>query len=476
MSGGGSLREVLGGVEAASGPLRDLLGTLLGGQSWRVPERDLLDALGSLHRLRGLVDAAHLRVVREIDARGVTGAVGSAPVATTTEGLVREVTGAGPGAARRDVAAARATGPADVLAGFAEHLADGRVRREHVDVAVRCLDRIPGHLVREPAEPGGASEEGAGVREIVAGFLLRIADTRADDRTLDRHARQLLAHLAPDPQDRVDPEAPARRFLDLGDDETGMVTGRFALDPVAGAELRVALAEWSAPEPLTDADGHPLRDPRTPRQRRADALSRLVEAARGISVPRRGERPRVVVHAAAAQLADAGSAEGSGCGAGSATTESGDPVPAWVLGRLACDAVLQRVVDDPSLGPLDVGREHRLVTLAQRRALAARDHGCVVCGAPPDWCDAHHVIPWSHGGTTDLANLALLCPGHHTAVHAGTWTLHRDPDGHLVLVPPRHVDPTRTPRRPTAHLITATLSEVEQVLRDHAERSMPLRT
>jgi hypothetical protein len=126
MSGDQSLREVIGGVETAAGPLRDVLGTLLGEQSWRVPERELLDALGALHRLRGLVDAAQLRVVREIDARGVTGAVGSAPVATTTEALVREVTGAAPAAARRDVAAARVTGPGDVLAGFGERLAGGR--------------------------------------------------------------------------------------------------------------------------------------------------------------------------------------------------------------------------------------------------------------------------------------------------------------------------------------------------------------
>ncbi|MGF1645928.1 MAG: DUF222 domain-containing protein [Kineosporiaceae bacterium] len=462
MSRVGNLSDALAVVETAVAPLRDLLGE----GSWRVPEPDLLDALGTLARIRGAVEAAHLGAVREIDARGIAGSVGSSPVATTTAGLVRESTGASPAQARRDVAAARATGPGEALGEFGTRLALGQVRREHVDVAVRCLDRIPRHLLRQPEE-SEQPESGTGAREIVAGFLLRIADSRADDRTLDRHAQQLLAHLAPDPEDRRDPDAPARRFLDLGDDDTGMVTGRFALDPVAGAELRTALAEWSAPEPLTDADGRPLRDPRTPRQRRADALSRLVEAARGIAAPRRGERPRVVLHTTAAQLA--------GAGAGLATTESGEPVAPWVLGRLACDAVLQRVLDDPSLGPLDVGREHRLVTLAQRRALAARDGGCLVCGAQPDWCDAHHVVPWSQGGATDLDNLALLCPGHHTAVHAGTWVLDRDDEDHLVLVPPRHVDPSRTPRRPVRHLVAEVISEAEEVLRAALDRSPVLR-
>ena len=62
-----------------------------------------------------------------------------------------------------------------------------------------------------------------------------------------------------------------------------------------------------------------------------------------------------------------------GGGVGLGRLERGDPVSTRVARRLACDAVLQRVVSTPSLGPLDVGREHRLVTLAQRRALAARD-------------------------------------------------------------------------------------------------------
>jgi hypothetical protein len=457
MSGGASVREVLGGVEAASGPLRDLLGTLLGEQSWRVPERELLDALGALHRVRSLVDAAQLRVLREVDARGVTGAVGSAPVATTTEGLVREVTGASPAAARRDVAAARVTGPADVLAGFAERLADGRVRREHVDVAVRCLDRLPAHLVAEPD-----------ARATVTGFLLEVVDSRVDERTLDRHARQLLARLAPDPEERLDPDATERAFLDLRTDGTGMLVGRFQLDPAAGATLRAALDSRSAPEPVTDLDGRPVRDPRPARRRRADALAELAETALGVTAPRRGERPRVVIHATPAQL--------TGAAAGLATTEAGEPLPVWLTGRSACDAVLQRVVEDPSLGPLDVGREHRLVTVAQRRALAARDRGCVICGAQPDWCDAHHIVPWSQGGATDLDNLALVCPGHHTAVHAGSWALERDGDGDLVIIPPRHVDPSRTPRRPVAHLIDETLSEVERYTRDLAERSVPLRT
>ncbi|HEX5534302.1 MAG TPA: HNH endonuclease signature motif containing protein, partial [Actinomycetales bacterium] len=63
----------------------------------------------------------------------------------------------------------------------------------------------------------------------------------------------------------------------------------------------------------------------------------------------------------------------------------------------------------------------RLATAAQRRALAARDKGCVIpgCTRPANQCDAHHVVFWSHGGNTNLDELVLLCGPHHNAVHAG---------------------------------------------------------
>ncbi|MGE3286694.1 MAG: HNH endonuclease [Pseudonocardia sp.] len=48
-----------------------------------------------------------------------------------------------------------------------------------------------------------------------------------------------------------------------------------------------------------------------------------------------------------------------------------------------------------------------------RRAVAARDRGCARCARPPSLCEFHHLVPWEHGGTTDLANLAMLCRSCH---------------------------------------------------------------
>jgi hypothetical protein len=407
-------------------------------RAWQMPDAGLVDAVAAAARLRAGLEAAYLGLVRELAARGP--ALDPATrVAGTPEGVLRAVTGASPRQARADVAAARAVADDEPLAAFGGWLATGAVGREHLDVAVRVMDRIPAHLADDPAN-----------RQIVADYLRTVADEgRANARDLDRAGRHLLARLDPSGDRSFDPQAEQRRFLDLHGDATGMVVGRFQLTSVEGAALQAALAEHSAPAPAEDGS----RDPRTPRQRRADALVTIVERAMGVAVPRRGERPRVVVHATPGQLAGAARA-------GAATTEHGEALPAWALSRLACDAVLQRVVEDPSLGPLDVGREHRLVTLAQRRALAARDGGCVICAAPPDWCDAHHVVAWSHGGPSDLANYALLCPAHHTAVHAGTWELGHDARGRLLIVPPRAVDPARRPRPPTRHLVAQALREI----------------
>ncbi len=58
-----------------------------------------------------------------------------------------------------------------------------------------------------------------------------------------------------------------------------------------------------------------------------------------------------------------------------------------------------------------------------RRGLNVRDRGCVVCGAPPVQCDAHHLVSWIDGGTTAIWNLVLLCRRHHVDLHAGRWRI-----------------------------------------------------
>lgn len=97
---------------------------------------------------------------------------------------------------------------------------------------------------------------------------------------------------------------------------------------------------------------------------------------------------------------------------------------------LMCDPIFRPIVMGMDGVVLDVGREHRFVTNAQRIAMAHRDGGCVWpgCENPPSWTDAHHRRHWEDGGPTDMANLASLCRYHHGVTHRDGWSMHATED------------------------------------------------
>jgi hypothetical protein len=111
-------------------------------------------------------------------------------------------------------------------------------------------------------------------------------------------------------------------------------------------------------------------------------------------------------------------------------TIDGTPVRADTTRHLSCDARFTPLITGRDGVPLNLGREVRYANRAQRRALAIRDGGCVFpgCDLPVSWCDAHHVTPWEHGGTTDLPNLASLCRHHHGVTHRTGWAMVAHPD------------------------------------------------
>jgi hypothetical protein len=157
------------------------------------------------------------------------------------------------------------------------------------------------------------------------------------------------------------------------------------------------------------------RDPRSAPTRRADALLELI--GRAVAAPEgvtRTPRTKVVItmslEALLASLRDAG---------GTGVADNGEVLSAGAIRRLACEAsIIPAVLGAPS-SVLDLGYTERYFTPAQRRALAIRDKHCSYpgCTVPPQWCEAHHIEHWCHGGPTDLTNGALLCGRHHTIVH-----------------------------------------------------------
>ena len=432
--------------EAASAGMAGLVDAPL----WPLGSEGLVAVMDRLQVLRRQAEAVQLRLLREIDSRGVPAEQGARSVKDWLRGRYR-CTGS---QAHADAAAAAATCPArGELAELGAALAAGEISRAHLDVAVRVMQRIPRALATAR-------------RAEVADWLLD-ACHRFSTLDVDRLARQLLAAL--DPDGGFDPHACERRRLSKSTDSAGMLVGRFQLDQAAGLTVAAALDHFAAPRPSTaDGDGAD-RDPRSAGQRYADALeliARLAMAADGAGT-RAGEPARVVIHTTPEQLAGVP-------GAGVAVTDTAVPVSRAALLRLCCDAIIQRVTVDRHGLLLNLGRAARFASTAQRQALAVRDGGCAMpgCDAPPSWCEAHHIEGWTEGGPTDLANLVLLCPHHHTQVDLGRWQI-TIKAGLPWFIPPRHVDPRREPRRNTVHQAHRHARHLGNRLRDHHDGDHP---
>ena len=228
--------------------------------------------------------------------------------------------------------------------------------------------------------------------------------------------------------------------------------------------VRAALDSLAAPNPGPDGE----RDPRNAGQRTADALVELARRANdaGTLPAGHGVRPHlsviITLDSLQAKAADSGDNDagrfaaigelGTGCSwRPSAPGELGwgGPLSAEAIRRIACDAGVTRVITDAASVPLDVGRESRTVTPGQCAALVARDRGCAFpgCTRPSEWCIAHHIVHWAHGGPTDLDNLVLLCGYHHRVIHHHGWQVTMAKDGHPEFRPPPWVDPDEAPRR-----------------------------
>ena len=277
---------------------------------------------------------------------------------------------------------------------------------------------------------------------------------------LVRLAARIREHLDPDgaePRDAVKQQLRGFSYPRVGAD--GMARGRYALPPLqlgvflaavdsilsprtadpdapgdldargGGAESDVGVSGatgpsgTSAPSGISDPDGFAVVDPRTAEQKLLDAVMALIElAAASPSASRlNGSAPTITVHVTASDL-EAGRGVGWIDG-------SPEPIPMSTVQMLGCDAELTATVFGAAGQVLSQGKTRRLASRRQRRALAARDGGCVVpgCLAPPSRCQAHHVVPWTSSsflaGRTDIDNLALLCPFHHATIHTSAWQL-----------------------------------------------------
>ena len=142
--------------------------------------------------------------------------------------------------------------------------------------------------------------------------------------------------------------------------------------------------------------------------------------------------------------------------AGAGLLDTGACLSAAALRHLACDALVVPAVLGTASQVLDLGRSTRDWNLAQRRAAALRDRGCVApgCDRTPAACQVHHCWHWIDGGPTDLDNAALLCGFHHRMVHRQGWAVVLADDGWPQLVPPPSIDPQQRPRQHHRYRLT----------------------
>ena len=114
------------------------------------------------------------------------------------------------------------------------------------------------------------------------------------------------------------------------------------------------------------------------------------------------------------------------------------PIPVEVAAQLAVHAKVMPVLFDANWQNIAIGTS-RNPNEAQRMLLAARDRGCIGCGATVEESEAHHIRFWRNGGPTLVPNLALLCHSCHDLVHEHDFEVHTPPGGRPQLRPPEHL-------------------------------------
>jgi hypothetical protein len=381
--------------------------------------------LAGLEQLLGLGAQLHAVQARWLAAAHDTDATVEVCGRSTRSWLVEEMR-LNPGEAARRMRLAKGLPDAPVL--FAA-LAAGAVHPEHALVILPVLPHIGDDELRATVEATLVEL----AREHPPFYVARAVD-------------EVLAMLGIEKDSQA---AHDRRYAQrgVGLDETIGGTGSLngTLTPEVREKLRLAL----------DAAGGPAgpEDDRTQRQRHHDALGEIAQfflAHHDTLTPIAGERPRLVVTMSWEQLRDR-LTDLEQQWATTALLGSTRIAPATAR-RLACDAGILPAVLGGDSDVLDLGRTTSVFNLAIRRAAWLRQHGrCAFprCTRRPAEC--HHIIWWSHGGTTSLANAAWLCTFHHWLVHEGRWTMHRNPDGTDTFTNPDGTQhSTGPPRQPQA--------------------------
>ncbi len=391
-------------------------------------DAELPDQIRDIESVSRMMYSVMLDTVAELNSRNIATTAGFRNTKQLLAGMLNlSLTEAGTRVVNATQLASRRTLTGEVLApvlpNTAAALAVGEIGPGQVRVITETMTAIPASVSTTDRDAAEAD-------------LARHARS-FNPTSLHKIGQRILACLDPDgPQPRDEPQPDhAAGELRLWDRRDGRLGLEGYLEPEHRAAVRSLIEQLAAPRPATAG----IPDPRTGPQRNADALLEvcgLARAARDCPTTA-GEPPHLTVTIDWDALRT---------GLGVATLDYGTQISAAQARQWACDAKIIPVVLGGKSEPLDVGRAMRTVPLSIRRALVARDRGCVFpgCDRPPGMCQAHHCRHWIDDGETSVENCVLLCEAHHRHVHHTGWEILTHPS-RVEFIPPAIIDPTRTP-------------------------------
>ena len=362
------------------------------------PVAELVTMLAPLRRLRGLLDSVEAGINTRLSELHEHGS--GAPAADV---LTRNAHVSAREAARRE---RRAKALAKTKA-FGDALATGAVTAEHADVLAELTTKL--------------------TDTITASFLdlddqLTAKAAALSPERFSRHCRNLIARLERDEGIERNQQQRRDTYLTVSVQRDGMHRINALLHPELGAQISNALDREAA----ALGDDNPQRLDRG--QLLAMALGNLVAGGHQAARPIEADVLVITDHTTLTH----GLHEHSIC-----ETDTAAILPPDTIRRLCCNGRITPILLIDGI-PLNVGRQQRLATRAQRRALRAIYRNCAFasCETPFTRCEIHHLVPWEIGGRTDLANLLPLCARHHHLVHEQHWRLELAPDRELTIRQP----------------------------------------
>ncbi|WP_148573880.1 HNH endonuclease signature motif containing protein [Nocardioides caldifontis] len=403
----GRLHEVLDDLTAG--------GVAVATMSQEASAETVEDLLGAAERVKALA----LQVLAHADRIDVAELTG----ATSTHAWLAQTSRLSLGEAKRLVRLARRLDTAAFDTTASATLA-GRVDLAQAQVVVDAVVGLPAGV--------GANDRARAERHLLA---LAAHHHAKELKLLGRHLHQVVDPDGADEElarelEREEAEAARRTVLRIGDDGQGSCHGQFRIPTVYGAMLvsaLQALASPKRPDPIRreapageggEGGEEVVVEQRGTPEVMGEAFCQLLSRFPTKRLPKAGRMNATVVVTMELDTLLGGLRP--------AVLSTGQELSASQARLLACQAGVVPAVLGGDGQLLDLGRR-RYFSSTQSLALAVRDRGCTVhgCTVPAAWCHAHHDVPWSQGGATDLANGRLLCPRHHTRVHSGRYDLEK---------------------------------------------------